>query len=1116
MIWRAFWSTESGREPRSFHRKASLRKKIFKLWIVLFLVAFLCVVPNSSAFAQPQGVPFHTQYSPQEFESASEVWNIQFDDRGQVWASTNENILHFNGNTWAQYEVGKAGKGAYSMHWDTAAQTVFWGADADFGWLKATPEGRVSESFVRRFHLDTLPINTVYSVWQHKGATFFQDDRYLFKYQQDTLVYFDLGNTYHRSFVVEGTPYLRVEGVGLCRWEADTVQLLGGGERFASVPISGYLPAPNGHLVLVTQNEGLFRYDPNTNQVTSWQTEVDLLLAGGFLYHATQLPNGQYALAGLRLPGVVVINPDGTLAKVYTPQDGLFSNAALFVAADPNNHLWVGSPEGLVHLEHGSPMVYWGAEEGLPPNITDIQGHPLGGYFFTTRSGIGKLEDGKVEMFNQSQAWELAPYPDVEGETKLIAATFDGIVEVGPEGVASYFAKGTYTLDLEVSQAFPGRVYVSTKSDHVQVWEQQASGWVMIDSLFSETGRKINHLVESPDGTLWCSVVLDGPASARFGENGQLVQESYYPLVDSSALLELHRIHGHLIFSSPAGTYTYDSTEDRIISFADWPAEISSWVSGGFFDADQQGDYWLFSRRERNGFDVLVWHEPTQQIDTVKYARVPAQSEPSVLADPQGGFLWLGTGTGIYRYPMGAESSPQAEELATLERYVFGPKNSIVFRNQWSRQEQTTTIDFSDNQIEFFFSTNQYVNPTECRFRYWLKGQEGEWSAWSIDRKVRYTNLRPGHYHFCVQSKNGFGAYSAVDSFQFSILAPWYQRWWAFVCYAFGLVIMVGSFIRLRTKKLRRDKLRLEEMIRIRTLEVRNKNEQLESQNAEIQAQTAELLVQKEFISEQKDEIEMKNLSITSSIKYAQRIQEAILPRKEVVRKYLPDTFIYYQPKDIVSGDFYWFYAAEDAVYVAAVDCTGHGVPGAFVSLLANDMLQQVVQVEGYRQVDEILEALHEKVVTNLHQRKGANKDGMDMALCKVSKDGRTLWFAGAKNPLVVVKENAMQVFQGDKKSIGGSRLRSEIEYQVHQIEITEPTQVYLYSDGFQDQFGGNRNRKYMVGKFRDLLMSIAWLSPSEQESACSETLRDWKGKMPQTDDILVMGFRLGEDLGSD
>ncbi len=261
-----------------------------------------------------------------------------------------------------------------------------------------------------------------------------------------------------------------------------------------------------------------------------------------------------------------------------------------------------------------------------------------------------------------------------------------------------------------------------------------------------------------------------------------------------------------------------------------------------------------------------------------------------------------------------------------------------------------------------------------------------------------------------------------------------------------------------------------------------------------------------EALAHQREITEEKNKNITDSIRYARRIQESILPAISYMKKEL-NCFVLYRPKDIVSGDFYWFAAKDNLHIVAAVDCTGHGVPGAFMSVLGNSLLGQIINENDIVNPSEILLQLN-KSVRNVLQQGGnsQSQDGMDMGICVIDKDSNTLCYAGAKRPLYIVKNGELTELKVNKNSIGGKNEVESFESVVLQMQKNDL--IYLSTDGYADQFGGNEKRKYMTKNFKKFLLSIHHLDLKTQEETLHTEFEQWKGEEKQTDDILVIGVK--------
>jgi serine phosphatase RsbU (regulator of sigma subunit) len=340
----------------------------------------------------------------------------------------------------------------------------------------------------------------------------------------------------------------------------------------------------------------------------------------------------------------------------------------------------------------------------------------------------------------------------------------------------------------------------------------------------------------------------------------------------------------------------------------------------------------------------------------------------------------------------------------------------------------------------------------------------------------------------------------------------------------------------------------------------------LAEQNSAILRQSEELAAQRDNIEMQRgqllgafEEISHVNTKITGSINYAKRIQQAMLPAAEDFADSFPNSFILFKPRDIVSGDYYWFteiktekivehtpiaqlatsantgkeiqndydfympvVKASSAApprkeviqvtkqLVTAADCTGHGVPGALLTMIALNMLNDIVTVRHITEADQILNELHKSIRKALKQDETENRDGMDMALCVIDQEANTMDFAGAKNPVIYIQNNELHYLKGDMHPIGGLQKETQRIFQKNTIDISQPTYVYIFSDGYADQFGGADDKKFTIKKFKDLLLNIHQKDKSTQKQTLDQTIEQWKGKQAQLDDILVMGFAVG------
>ncbi|TAD96722.1 MAG: hypothetical protein EAZ97_13585 [Bacteroidetes bacterium] len=460
-----------------------------------------------------------------------------------------------------------------------------------------------------------------------------------------------------------------------------------------------------------------------------------------------------------------------------------------------------------------------------------------------------------------------------------------------------------------------------------------------------------------------------------------------------------------------------------------------------------------------------------------------------------------------YRELGNTQKSQQYERLYMANAALEPPKNTKMTDLQvWSKlREAEARIKELEEQI----SNNAMSLEDKSKKLDSLSGKKGEYEklslaqesqikALNIDRDLKESILKDREWR--LQSETYLRNFLMVGAFIF-------------------LILTLGIFRALRQKQAA--------------------NQLLSTQNTEIKQQQDEIMAQKDAISQKSVELQLafaeineKSQKITSSINYAKRIQSAILPSIESIRKALPESFIMFKPRDIVSGDFYWlaekdfkpYYISKQIkdqtvsvlkgfvsqkIVIAAVDCTGHGVPGAFMSMIGVELLNEIVNVRNLTESNLILNEMHKGVRKALKKDETENRDGMDISLCIIDKEMKTLDFSGANNSLVYIKNNVLDEIRGDKQDIGGNTKNEKSrKFSKHQISVADPTYCYIFSDGYQDQFGGKENKKYMIRNLKDLLLKVHLLPMPEQEQILSNTMNSWMSNCKQIDDMLVIGFR--------
>ena len=450
--------------------------------------------------------------------------------------------------------------------------------------------------------------------------------------------------------------------------------------------------------------------------------------------------------------------------------------------------------------------------------------------------------------------------------------------------------------------------------------------------------------------------------------------------------------------------------------------------------------------------------------------------------------LWVGTYHGISNFNIRAKSFRSYAPVCYIENILLNGEEISASSGSVFRHNQ--------NNFVFEISALSFADEQSVEYEFYLRGTGNNYSSYHRGKefKAYYNNLPAGHYEFIYKAKGKNNIWGYAEEYEFTIRKAWYDTWIFMITLALVLVLLTYLFYRIRLRAINAQKVRLEKQVRERTHE-------LEEANSEIEAQ-------RDLATEQRDKIAVQQKSIMDSIHYARRIQRSLLPSVRVLDRLLPEHFILFKPRDIVSGDFYWAAENNGNIYFTAADCTGHGVPGAFMSMLGMAFLNDIVNKFKDIEPDEILNKLRDHIIETLHQEAKASitKDGMDMVMCKIDKQKTTLRYACANNPLYLVRNGELLETKGEKMPVA---IHDNMEpFQLQTVKIMPGDTVYIFSDGYADQFGGPDGKKFMYKRLRELFLSLQDQPMKSQGEILEQTIVEWKGTTQQIDDMVVIGIK--------
>ncbi|MFW5820831.1 MAG: ligand-binding sensor domain-containing protein [Bacteroidota bacterium] len=538
---------------------------------------------------------------------------------------------------------------------------------------------------------------------------------------------------------------------------------------------------------------------------------------------------------------------------------------------------------------------------------------------------------------------------------------------------------------------------------------------------------------------------------------------------------------GELWIGTSYGLSVYSPEKNNFRHYSEKDGLANSFVYA--IEEDIEGNIWVSTNHGLSKFNPLTgkFRNFTRNEGLQAYEFNKGASYASM-----DGELFFGGVSGLNSfYPDQIYDNPTSPEIAITKFQAIS--SSGIFDTPVGKFTNHVRIQHNQS-FTISFSALDFTHPANNHYRYSLEelGKPVNWLELGDQHSLIISNLASGEYIFRVKGSNNDGVWSKEGtSLRILVEAPFWKTRIAYGVYFILLLLMFYLIIQFRTNALRKTNRVLRE-----------------KENT-----AREVAKQKELLSR-------RNKNIEDSLNYAHRIQSAMLNTPRLFKKHLPHSFILHKPKDIVSGDFYWISEMDNKVFVAAVDCTGHGVPGAFMSVIGFELFRKIVIMQEISDPGEILNALNNNFEDIFGIENDISlRDGMDLAFCILDKEKMLLEYAGAFNPLYIVRDNKLIEFKGDRMSIGAdndplNKTKKDKKFSRHTIQLRNTDMIYLFSDGYADQFGGPEGKKFKYRRFRHLLLTIHQLPLEKQKQFLDESIEEWRGEIDQIDDILVIGIK--------
>ena len=1116
------------------------------LLIVIFISAILFDTKAQD------GTPYISNFKESK-EIESKNWSISQDEQNIMMFANRKGIIVFDGTNWTLEKIPYI---PFAIKKNPINNIVYVGAYNNYGYLEKDSKGIIHYVSIST---DTADVGIISKIIFSDSTIYFYGDKTITRHSLKKPGIFKRwrskeSHPFTGMFTTNKNTFINVSGIGLYRLESDTLFPIVTGFYTENNEILFSLPYSKNRVLVGTDDSKLYTFDGI--KYYNYPINDEGYLQESVLSDGQVISDTLYAF-GTLYGGVEIVNKQtGKIVYTINYQNGLPDDEIYALGLDNNNGLWVTHEFGISRVDFNIPVRNYTTYPGLKGNLitTAIHNNIL---YVATNEGVFYLSE--VKDYSEAEVWVKTRVRSSSISTKKNEESEPQVEEKKP--VKKLFSrifskdKEEQVQESKKEEASPAKSVTETK-----YIKKKVSTLKSINYIFKKVeglNEKCTQLISTENGILVASNT--GLFNIKNYKAEKIVSGRYINQISSKTVLNNYFVaanngfftiktekgkwipeYNFVDFNEPAYSINIISdkqiwvgSDDVVFRFdidskgfplemkdyrikTDYPEQfrmdfindtLIAFLEGGLFyykpDVDsfltfrdklksnqnlrfllnQQGLAWIKLNNTWNCLNLKRnWTD--QEISYLKLF----DDITSIVSDKNKNLWIINNNNQIYQI------DHKVFKLLSPEFDVFFNK----INNERGLRFELSDLEFDPENKAIYVQiiAPYYIKQNSTQYQYFVEGLMNDWSVWSKEQNINLI-VKSGNYTLHVRAKDIWGNKSEIKSLKFRIKPPFTESVWFYIGIAVVMILVFVFISKIREKKLLHDKKILEQKVQERTIEIQEKAEEIESQRDEIMEQRDEILRQKE--------------EITDSINYAKRIQNAVLPLRDHFDKAFSDHFILFKPRDIVSGDFYWIAEDEKRLYFTAADCTGHGVPGAFMSMLGISSLNEIFGNENNNlTANRILNLLREKIKFSLHQtgKEGESKDGMDVALCIYHKNENKLEYAGAYNPLYLIRGNELIEYKADRMPVGIYHIEKE-SFTNNIIDTKKGDCIYIFSDGCADQFGGPGQTKFKSSNLKKLLLEISNLPMAEQKDRLEKQFEQWRGNLDQIDDIIMIGIRL-------
>ncbi len=1094
---------------------------VMKKYISLISLLFVL----HEGFAQ-QGSPLLTQFAESR-KTEDQSWAICQDNDNIMLFAFRKGILSFDGKDWSTIRIPII---PYAMRKNSFDGKIYIGGDNNYGYLEKDHTG--SYDYVS-LSGDSSKAGVITRIVFSDSLVWFYSEQTASRYNLNVgICELQLNakqdQPFTGMFITPENTFINVAGKGLYRLESDTLFLIVTGYLTEDVDILFCLPYNDSRVLVGLGNGDLSLFDGI--KYYDYEVKDEDYLKNNILSEGITLGDTAYAFSTLDGGALVIEKSSGKILFTINNQNQLPDDEVYAIGKDKTGGLWLSHQYGLTRADLHLPVANYSIFPGLMGNLTSALRHGEELYVATSE-GVYYLSEVKnydeVQIYTRTPV-KTSPSIDIVEEqeqkssrknifTRIFGKKTDKEQpEQKTEQEVSVPAKSATRITRKTVSRLKSINYVYKKVEGLNEKCRQlvsTSGGLLAATnrgLFAikdhkaniiEGNRYINAITWEPSDNKYLVAANDGYFSVTY-RNGKwipdIIDPQFYNTVysiiaensktfwmggdDIAYRVEMNEEEANVKYFNYSvknefrQRYVVDMANDSVILCSETGIYFFDEESDEFIPCDRVTDI----KEQQTDLTLPLANFPlfryggdwvskgTQKdIETNELALLKLFDEVvSVTSEKDN--LWIISGDNVL---FGIDRKRSAEITPSINILI----KSISNEKGISFNLSDIKFQRGDDVIVFDIIAPGYLKTNTTQYQYFINKQMSSWSSWSVLTHYEKTITKAGDYTLQVRAKDLWGNIGEPVSVDFTIKAPFTETAFFYILSGIVLLSLIIVVVRFREKQLHHKNRILEEKVRERT--------------AEIEAQKEE---------------------ITSSIEYASRIQLAMLPMEEIFRNAFTDYFVFFKPRDIVSGDFYWISEDEKSVFFTVGDCTGHGVPGAFMSTLGISTLNEIISNSRSLQANKVLNLLRKKIMESLHQtgKEGEAADGMDIAFCMLNKNRKTLEYAGAYNPLFIFQNGEFKEYKADRMPIG-IHYGDAVPFTNYIINVNKGDTIYIFSDGYADQFGGPDGAKYKKANLKRLLTDIYYRPMVEQRNILETELAEWQGSLAQIDDITIIGVRI-------